>query len=268
MPNFRDLIPPLVHRMRHPPHREVSTYEEAVKACGAGYDSARLAEIVRKKTETWFLTDEWKNDASAVRLATAIGIARQGGTLNVLDFGGAAAGHYSIARKIFTPGLLLRWHVIETPAMVRECRSMESESLRFFSDRDEAVAAFSSHGGPGLLFSSGTLPYLADPQETLRWMLAQECPHLALVRCELSNRPSNVFAIQSSRLSYNGPGPLPLGYEDTSISYPITLLDRSKLEALILKKYELVVSTAEPVHFFDRTPGMFSYYCRRRGFIF
>lgn len=181
----------------------------------------------------------------------------------MLDFGGAAAGHYFTAKRIFGESLPLKWCVVETPAMVRACRQLESSELRFFSDRDAAAAELRVYGGITLAYSSGALMYVPDPRGWLNWFCELGAEHLALVRVGLHDGADDIIQIQASRLAHNGPGPLPPGISDCVVRYPLTLCSRPAVESLLTTRYHTELWTDEDEGWPVPQARTFGYYCRR-----
>jgi putative methyltransferase (TIGR04325 family) len=226
---LRQIIPPALlnigRRVLRPP-QVFATYTEAATACSQGYDSARVAEIVVAKTKR--LRDTGNAEITA-RTLTIVGAAllaaRDKPMLKVLDFGGAAGAHYFAVRRLID--CPMRWLVVETEAMTTAAlRVMKTPDLDFSSNVASARAALG--GPPDLVISSGTLQYVPDPIATLRELLAIGSPVMCLTRTETGREPS--ITIQRSRLSENGPGPLPDGFEDGEISYPRSTLDGGEIE--------------------------------------
>ena len=60
-----------------------------------------------------------------------------------------------------------------------------------------------------------------------------------ITRTPLSNADENIFSIQKSNLSSNGPGPLPSSYSDKKIQYPITIASKSKVERILEENYTI-----------------------------
>jgi hypothetical protein len=115
------LVPPLLWNAARRMKTGVSvkrypSFDAAAAKCGEGYDSDLIARAVLEKTERWLKTDGPLHNPATVRLVTALGLMRDRRTVNVLDFGGAAAGHYFSAKRVFGDSLPLRWCVVETRA--------------------------------------------------------------------------------------------------------------------------------------------------------
>ena len=80
--------------------------------------------------------------------------------LKVVDFGGACGVLYFLAKKFLKDDIEIKWHIVETPMMVRKGKLLESNELSFFNNIKEAVLDFD---GIDLALSSSTLSYAPDP---------------------------------------------------------------------------------------------------------
>jgi hypothetical protein len=149
--------------------------------------------------------------------------------------------------------------------MVRAAKGFETDQFRFFSDRDAAVAELRKHGGISLAYSSGTLMYLAEPYAWLKWFVGLGAEHLALVRVALHDGSADIVTIQSSRLSHNGPGPLPPGFSEAVVKYPVTSCRRPAVEELLAAEYLAELRSVDAGDCPVPEARMFGFYCRRRG---
>lgn len=81
------------------------SYAAAMKECGDDYDSALIASVVCQKTPRY--RDDLgrrgllEADATAQRIAIALGLVASRGGPIVLDYGGAAGAHFFAARRLF-----------------------------------------------------------------------------------------------------------------------------------------------------------------------
>ena len=208
-----------------------------------GYENERIAAVVHAKTERMAADpdgcDALTPPASRATLAGAILLAKalcpERDVLRVLDFGGACGAHYFTARYL-VPHLRVTWCVVETRAMVAAARSLENGSLMF---AESIAAARSVLGEVDLVYSSGALPYLPDPESGLRELVAAGAPVLALARMALTPGPPFVW-IQESRLSANGPGPMPAGMPHGTAAYPGAVLNRQRVEQFLQTSYDIV----------------------------
>src|SRR6266700_933030 len=83
-----------------------------------GYEQPELVDVIFRKTVAYIPQSEWPE---------------MRGASSVLDFGGGCGLHYKQARSP-----LVRWAVVETPAMVERARELATVRLQFFTGISEA----------------------------------------------------------------------------------------------------------------------------------
>lgn len=147
-----------------------------------GYENPELVSEIYKKTLAAEPTESWPE----IR-----------GTNTVIDFGGACGIHYKAARR---EAPLIRWAVVETPAMVREASNLSTDQLKFF-DSIDAAAAWLGH--VDLIYSSGALQYTSSPMETVEKLAHVGATKIQWRRLFLSDR--QISEHQRSMLIENGP---------------------------------------------------------------
>ena len=218
-----------------------ASYGQALAASADGaYEASDLVSVVVAKNLAYrqAMAERPVFDLSAVRTLAALAIAGvpHARPLSVLDFGGGGGSHYTIARAVLGAAQPLKWAVVETPAMVRAAAPMHDGSLGFFEDID---AAADSLGGIDLVFTSSALHYCPDPLAFLERLVALQAPHLAITRTAFRAGPGTLFGLQASRLSSNGPGPLPAGVADRPVSYPSVFVPRESAERVLCTRYAI-----------------------------
>lgn len=223
---------------RHRPYNYPS-FEAAVAASGGhGYEQGELLSVIEAKTRAYreALADG-PPSVSATDAELALGLLLGGATksLRVIDFGGACGAHYSIARALL-PGVALRWCVVETPAMATRARGLEDGALSFHDALADAVTQL---GRPDVVLSAGTLQYLPDPYSSLAALVAIGAGALVLTRLALTDGPVELYSVQESAFSANGPGPLPPGMRDGSARYPVVTARRQRIEQIIASRYQI-----------------------------
>jgi len=185
----------------------------------AGYEASLLVDVVFAKTEA-LRPEDVPSYTGAERTMFAVLLAERltkSKPLRVLDFGGACGFHHMAADLIGVP---LRWAVVETPAMAEKAKTFSSASLQFFTSIADATRWT---GSIDLMFSSSALQYLDEPDVCLSELVALRAPLMVWSRLPMSNGAARQ-ELQTSRLSENGPGPLPAGFEDCEVSYSKTYL--------------------------------------------
>ncbi|HXY36349.1 MAG TPA: methyltransferase, TIGR04325 family [Planctomycetaceae bacterium] len=150
---------------------------------------------------------------------------RNGGTLNVVDIGGALGSTYFQCRGLLE-GVTIRWNVIEQPAFVA-CGNahFQSEQLRFFADLASCLAVEPAR----VAILSGVLPYVEDPHAMLRAVAEAAIPTVILDRTPLWDA--------DDRLTVQSVPPSIYGF---AVSYPAWILNRPRVLSHFLPQYRLV----------------------------
>lgn len=213
-----------------------ATYHDALAVCGAGYHADDIAAVIAFRTKViaqglpglYVHPDYW------AMLAMAVGMARaQRNPVRVLDFGGGCGLHYHCI-KALVPGVALRWCVVETPTTVeRAAATFQDEDLCFVTSIEDGMGKL---GGCDIVYASGSLPYVADPEETLRRLLVLAAPFFILARFPVYGGDRCV-GVQAAMLSQHGPGPFPPGIPDRQVRYPVTFLPKAEVMPVIASRY-------------------------------
>jgi putative methyltransferase (TIGR04325 family) len=132
-----------------------SSYDEASAACSKGYQSQDIVKVVIAKNIIYKdqITTYPLFEMGALRTLVGLGLARDGGNINVIDFGGGGY-HFNIARIALGASCKIKWNIVETKAMVQEGKRISDEDLKFFDNLDEAKADL---GRVDLVFTSGSI---------------------------------------------------------------------------------------------------------------
>jgi putative methyltransferase (TIGR04325 family) len=261
------LIPPLLPKIlkRRPPI--FRSYNDASVACqNAGYEGTELIRVVVEKNAI-FKQKIQSNpvlDLGDLRTLVGVGLASAQDSLRVLDFGGGCGYHYVLARAAFGNSKNLRWNVVETSAMVKAAQHLADAGLQFFDHIDDAK---NNLGQVDLVLTSGALQYCPDPLEFLKTLTQVGAKYIFITRTPLHDSEDNIISIQVSRLWENGPGPLPSGFEDKNVSYPITFASRREVEKILAETYEIRFSIKEEKGTFragKQSYDMYGYFCERK----
>ena len=190
------------------------------------YEEDSLIEFVFRKTLVLNRITTLDLGMGSERLLLAVSIALKKRTTDeatgVLDFGGACGIHFKLASLLF-PESKFRWAVIETPAMVKRARDLETDSLRFFEDVKSAQPWL---GEISLMNSNSALQYVEDPLRSLDELL-ELSPEVALwERMMLSNTRTHAGR-QRSMLFDHGPGASLPGFQNRPVVQKITRLSRA-----------------------------------------
>jgi len=244
---LRDFIPPILLRVMRkskvPDSKVYASYHEAALACSNyGYEQEALVNVVFEKTKRYrdllHAQKPLEIDLTNVRTPLGLSLALKDvvNEMRVIDFGGACGAHYFIAKALFGERMKLHWYVVETSTMARKGKELENDELRFFDDLSKARTEM---GQPDLLFSSGTLQYVADPYVTLKDLTECRARYIFLTRWGLTTGDKELVCVQESKLSSNGPGPLPDGMMDGVTRYPMVAVRKSRVEQILTEKYEI-----------------------------
>jgi putative methyltransferase (TIGR04325 family) len=266
---LRQLVPPFLIQVLKTASapRIFSSYDEACKACRNGaYEDESIVKAVVEKTRIFrqSIQSSPAFDLGSLRTLVALGLTDTHGRLKVLDFGGGGGYHYSLAKAFLGNGKSLKWNVVETPAMAKEARRIADADLAFFSNLNDAKIDL---GSVDLVFTSSALQYCPNPLKSLRELTEVGAPNMFITRIPLNDSEKSLISIQVSKLSENGPGPLPLGFDDRNVSYPITFTSRHEVEKILREKYEIRFSINEDKGTFSAGKNkvdMFGYFCELR----
>lgn len=157
---------------------DFATWEEAGARCTGYADAEILAKVLAatlkvKRGDAAFERDSVTFDKIEYAWPALSGIllaaARDGGRLNVLDFGGALGSRYFQNRKFLQLLRDVRWNVVEQPHYVEAGRArVQDEQLRFYATLEECLAG----SRPNVIMLSGVLQYLPNPYDVLKTLLA------------------------------------------------------------------------------------------------
>ncbi len=240
------------------------TYDDALASCGGkGYVAEDLVNLVIEKNLAF--RDNLKSvrtiPVDSLKVMIGIGSISPTTTFRVLDFGGAGGNHYSIVRTALGADRDIRWNVVETEPMVRAAnKRLAGDGLKFFESIEGAASDLEQ---VDLVFTSGALQYTPDPLVSLSMLLEVKAKHLFITRTAFNTVEERTITLQTSRLSDNGPGPLPLGFVDQEIQYPVTLESKATAERLIRQRYSIRFSIEEGPAYRRREPQfhMHGYLC-------
>jgi putative methyltransferase (TIGR04325 family) len=225
---------------------DYASWDEA-RAASTGYDSELILEKTRQAAlavrdgHAAYERDSVLFDEPEYRWPLAAGLLRaaalEGGTLDVLDFGGALGSTYFQHRALFSGLNLLRWNIVEQPAHVRVGRELfQTEQLRFC----ESIRECAAESEPNTVILGSVLHYLRNPRATLGELAALPARHFIIDRTPFIDSPEDRLCVQ--RVD-------PYIYE---ASYPCWLFSRRRF-ADTLEELGLRVLTTFPA--FDAIPG-------------
>jgi len=244
---IKECIPPIALKFVKKKLRtsaSYSSYEDAMKYAD-GYEDEVLTRVVVAKGKRFADEITTTKTLDLMSLRTFVGLASSIGKkkLTVIDFGGAAGTHYFIAKSLLTEVVELDWRVVETSAMVAEAKrqGLETDELHFFDNLDTAT----EKGDIDLVFASGSIHYTPKPYDFLTALASVNADVLMITRTPITDSPCVI--LQRSTLSGNGVGGIPkdLGIDDKPLSYPATMMDRRKVETILLSFGEIALKMVE-----------------------
>ena len=248
-----DFAPPIVlraiRRMRvvHPHFEgDYTSWEVASEKC-SGYNSENIlvkvleATLKVKSGDAVFERDSVLFDEIEYAWPVLSGLmwaaARNGGKLNVLDFGGSLGSSYFQNRK-FLQGLPeVYWNIVEQAHYVRAGQEhIQDDHLRFYPTIDACLA----ENKPNVVLLSSVLQYLPNPTSVLNMIIKTQANTLILDRTPYVNngvRPS--IKIQT------------VPPEIYSASYPCQFLNEYELIAELKKKNYSLLETFDSLDKLD-----------------
>lgn len=248
--------------------RAFPTYGDALAMCNSrGYESDEIIDVVVEKTRlrSREMRLSRKITMEDARIAVGLCSLRPASSLRVLDFGGGAGHLYFVARQLLGESIDLRWHVVETAKMVSVASKLSEPGLSFYESIEGAVRSL---GRVDLVLSNSSLPYTSDPLSYLGQLLEIGANHVFITRTALSDSEDTFSLVQKSRLAHNGPGPLPEGFRDFEVEYPLTIVGEKTFDSLIRRKYDVRfrIDEGEQAHSgLHHRVQLHSFFCDRGG---
>jgi putative methyltransferase (TIGR04325 family) len=246
---LRDLCPPaiwkLASRLRNSAGKrnpldaitfvgDYKSWKEAEKN-STGYIAAEILARTRagllkvKSGEAAFERDSIAFDVMQHDFSLLAGLLRaaeaDGGSLNVLDFGGALGSSYFQCREFLSVLKDFRWSVVEQSAHVA-CGNAEfaNEQLRFYLTIDECLRV--EH--PNVLLLLSVVQYLPEPYPFLRDIVRREVPYIVIERTAFTRSGRDRLTVQHvPAWIYNA-------------SYPAWFLSEPAFRAAFSERYELI----------------------------
>lgn len=188
-------------------------------------------------------------DLGTLLTLCSVAWANNRGQIRVLDFGGAAGAHYLVATAFFREKIRIHWNVVETPAMAQAAGKLAKQGLKFYPDLSDAARSLSPLD---LVLASGSIHVCEDPIGKLDSLISLGAKHLILTRtCFLETQETLCFD-QTSRLSENGPGPLPSEFKDREVSYPNYLVPKQHAVNRLGLNYRPILDLIEGTNVFPK----------------
>jgi putative methyltransferase (TIGR04325 family) len=157
--------------------------------------------------------------------------ARNGGKLNVLDFGGALGSSYFQNRHMLETLPEVSWNVVEQPHYVDAGREfIQDVRLRFYESIEECLV----ENKPNVILLSSVLQYLRFPETILKQLSFTNASTLIIDRTPFSNYEGDKILVQHVPDSiYNA-------------SYPMWVFSKVEFVKKVACEWSLVAQTLSP----------------------
>ena len=254
---LKSCTPPIIlHTMRQMRSDRIvfegnyASWEDATAKCD-GYDAEHILTRVLESTlkvksgDAIFERDSVLFDEIEYSWPLLAGsmwaAARNGGKLNVLDFGGALGSHYFQNRQFLHDLSEIRWNVVEQSHYVLAGQEhIQSDHLRFYSSIDDCLA----ESQPNVILLSSVLQYLQSPDEIISLLEGVGASALIIDRTPFSASAIDRLAIQNVPASI------------CSASYPMWIFSNAKFEKKLAKNWNMITRTLSPEGCLHTTDGL------------
>ena len=200
------------------------SFEDAVSACGSGYEDPVLIEVVADKSERLLrkiACNPMEIDQENAHRLAMIHRCMPSSRVAVIDIGGACGYYYHLYKRLFGDSGLVSWCVVETPSMVAAAKARRFGDTKLtFIDSLEKVPSVAADV-PAFVLCSGVLQFFPSPAEVVEALASLRPETILVTRTPLSTYSERLISLQISNLRDNGPGPLPEKFSDRKITYPV-----------------------------------------------
>jgi putative methyltransferase (TIGR04325 family) len=213
---------------------DYTTWEEAKKHCSGYDDKEILAKVLNatlkvKDGEAACERDSMLFDEIQYSWPVLAGLmwaaARNGGRLNVLDFGGALGSSYFQNRKFLNTLVGVRWNVVEQAHYVEAGRAhIQDHVIRFYGDIQECLNVNKINTA----LISGSLQFIPKYEEVLEDINSSDAEYMILDRTPLSCEKEDKIVVQS------------VGPDIYEASYPALVFSKEKLIKIISGHWNLI----------------------------
>lgn len=254
---LHDWMPPTILRwLRHIYSKgiryegEFNAWESASKQC-SGYDAEEIltkvldATLKVKQGKAVFERDSVlfdETDYAWPLLASLMwAAARNGGRLNVLDFGGALGSSYFQNRRFLQALPSVLWNVVEQPHYVNAGQKhIQDKQLRFY----QTIEGCLTENQPNVILLSSVLQYMDSPFALIRELKKVGATCLIIDRTPFSLHEIDRLVIQKVPETIY------------SASYPMWIFSLSKFEETLTTDWLLVTSNLSPEGYVRTTTGI------------
>jgi putative methyltransferase (TIGR04325 family) len=219
---------------------EFATWDEAAFKC-TGYDAKGILDKVLEATlkvkrgEAAFERDSVLFDEIEYSWPLLAGLmwaaARNGGKLNVLDFGGALGSSYFQNRAFLQTLPEVYWSVVEQTHYVEAGTAhIQDEKLRFYKTIEECL----SENRPNVILLSSVLQYLESPNNVIEILSTSGAKCLIIDRTPFSAISEDTILVQKVPSSVYGG------------SYPMRVFSKENFMKMLDANWREVASNLSP----------------------
>jgi putative methyltransferase (TIGR04325 family) len=237
-----------------------SSLEEARKQA-SGYDDPDFiraailqAKMQKQSFESVASIQKVPNERSFFQHILAFEKAFNDGARDVYEVGGAG-GNWALILQAYLKVPVRSWIIREQPAIVKyavDSGWQNASGLSFISDR--LVPEYPEHS---VYFIQGTLQFMDDPMEELRWAFSQGFAWVYFSRTTLLTDSSlPLYFVQRHFLSDHAPGFVPDDKKNVVVSAAQTLISEKAFFDVIPSEYERVFFTEELAPHLLPVPGI------------
>lgn len=244
---LKDWVPPIALRamrqMRGGGIRfegDYASWDEALTKC-SGYDATHILDKVLdatlkvKRGDAAFERDSVLFDEIEYAWPVLAGLmwaaARNGGVLNVLDFGGALGSGYFQNRSFLQALPKVRWNVVEQAHYVQAGQEHIQDAHLHFYPTIEACLAETQ---PNVILLSSVLQYLSDPLDVLERLSKCNAACLIIDRTPFALDSKDTLVIQHVPSSIY------------SASYPMWIFSQDEFNQHVASRWKLLASSLSP----------------------
>ncbi|MHA8095432.1 methyltransferase, TIGR04325 family [Aquirufa lenticrescens] len=228
------------------------TFVEKPNSDVNNYNDRNLAKMIVEKNLIFEnkINTKKEFDISATRPLLGLFLAslKQKSNLNVIDFGGGGGNHYHITKFLFNNSADLNWNIIETEKMtVTASETYSKTELNYFSSLQKFKSDNIKYD---LFFASSSLQYCENFEEILNDILIISPKNIFITKTPFTFDKEILGAPQYSNFADNGPGPMPPGYTNSIVSYPIYIRNINYVIEKMKIKYDLLFTVNEELNGF------------------
>jgi len=216
------------------------TWDEATALC-TGYDAESIlakvlaATLKVKSGAAAFERDSVLFDEMEYTWPVLAGLmwaaARNGGRLNVLDFGGALGSSYFQNREFLQTLSEVHWNVVEQEHYVAEGQAnIQNDQLRFYRTIEDCLVV----NQPNVVLLSSVLQYLESPFEIMKQLTVTGAACLLIDRTPFSDGDTDRILVQEVPPSIY------------KASYPMWVFSHQKLRNVLETDWHIVASNLSP----------------------